>query len=58
VYFKTIEQLMIQSPDAGTGDVGTPTVDYQPHLTEKEQSQLKQMELKYMNIAKNRDMLK
>ena len=49
---------MIQSPDAGTGDVGTPTVDYQPHLTEKEQSQLKQMELKYMNIAKNRDMLK
>lgn len=56
VYFKTIEQLLIRSPNRGAQESITPQL--YPHLNAQEQEQLREMELKYTDIKTNKDVLK
>ena len=48
--------MLIKSPDRGAAEKINPQNN--SHLNEQEQSQLRALELKYMDIASNKDMLK
>ena len=48
--------MLIKSPDRGASEAITPQNNQ--HLNQEEQEQLKKLELKYMDIASNKDLLK